>query len=521
MPSTVDVYDYNDVLYLKCYFVGNVLRVDFMSDSVLQTPGFIPAPYQSINTELDVYTGEGSMTETLEFALNSAFTITDTTFMIDATRYPNVQVGDYVKAYVDLSSLAPGQYPKKFARILQKQPWALNATYGVNYMVITTDVKVHVDIYNSGMNYQTLYYVPVDDYITTYKAIPLGGFITQSAWWPNGTETQQSTILDTIGTGTALFGAITNKQTFSFRYMVDSFGLGLTPFSKQQYADIAGQRKNCIAFISMPSVKYLSQSSNPSFINTDGTLNTLYLQQGGNLALNPPFLYSFAQGSGLTDGRSCVGYFFPYVNVNDNGRPLIFPPAAFCMNTYMIKNNSVTTGVYDWTVAAGTTDGLIQGIGNVEMPFSDTDLTNLYTMGCNPITYAANYGFYIQTEFTASLNPKSALSYLHVRELLIDLENDLYAMLYKYQWKFNTVAIRAKIKREADNICQTYVDRSGLYAFQNVIDASNNTPTLIDNQFGLLQTYIEPVKSMGIIVNQINVLATGQLSNSSGFGLSQ
>jgi hypothetical protein len=97
----------------------------------------------------------------------------------------------------------------------------------------------------------------------------------------------------------------------------------------------------------MPSAKNFKQSSNPSFINTDGTLNLDYVRLGGNPEANPNFLYSLAQGSGDDDGRSCVGYFFPYVTIGDNGRPLSFPPAAYVHNTYMRKINSTTSGIYN------------------------------------------------------------------------------------------------------------------------------------------------------------------------------
>ena len=100
---------------------------------------------------------------------------------------------------------------------------------------------------------------------------------------------------------------------------------------------------------------------------------------------------------------------------------------------------------------------------------------------------------------------------------MIDLENELYAMLFKYQYKFNTPAVRAKIKREADDICQKFVDKSALYAFENIIDETNNTPTVIDNSFGILETRIEIVKAMQIIVNVINVLPTGGIAGSTGF----
>jgi len=39
---------------------------------------------------------------------------------------------------------------------------------------------------------------------------------------------------------------------------------------------------------------------------------------------------------------------------------------------------------------------------------------------------------------------------------------------------------------------------------------------LIDNQIGVLDTYVEPIKAMGIIVNNITILRTGGIS-SAGF----
>ncbi len=514
--QTIDAYDYDAKVYLKMYFAGSIMKAQFMADNTLITPYAIPGGLLSINTTILVYSGEAAYEQTLEIEQHVAYTMTDTKFLIDLVRYPEVKVGDYVKAYINSGALQPGEYPKNFARIIKKTPWTGNVTYGVQYAELTVDVKFDVQLYGSDM--QTTRYTKIEDYIDTYKAISLGGFTVQPVSTPDGTETRQSEILDIIGKNTALYNAITNKNKFNFRYLIDSFGLGLTEFSKQQLADLTGKRKNCIGFLNMPSVKYFKSSSNPSFINVYGTLNLEYVKLGGNPSTNPAFLYSLAQGSGKDDGRDTVGYFFPYVTVNDNGRPMIFPPASYMANTYMRKLNSPIAGIYNWTVAAGTEDGKVLGISNVEMDFTETDLTNMYSMGINPIMYAKNKGFYIETEWTALTSPLSALSYLHVREILIDLENELYAMLLKYQWKFNTPAIRAKIKREADEICQRYVDRSALYAYNNVIDDTNNTPTLIDNQFGLLETYIEPVKAMGTIVNVINVMATGALGASTGFG---
>jgi len=513
ITENTNIYDYNLKVYLKIYLLSSLLKVDFMSDRELMTPYSINN--LSLNQDINVYSGEASYTQTLEIETHPSYIQTPNKILVDSVRYSEIKVGDYIKAYVDTNELEPGEYPKKFARILKKSPWSENSANNVQYVELTTDIKIDITDFNGDL--QTTRYTNIDNYIDTYKGNVLKGFTVQSTSIPNGTETRLSEILDIIGKDTSLYNAIVDKNKFNFRYLIDSFGLGLTEYSKQQLADITGKRKNCLAFINAPSAKSFKQSSSPYFINTNGTLNLDYVRQGGNPDQNPAFLYTFAQGSGLEEGQSTSAYFFPYVNINDNGRPLSFPPSAFIANTYMRKNNSSIAGKYNHTVAAGVEDGIILGISNVEMAFTDDDLVAMNTMGLNPILYAKNTGYYIGSEYTASVTPKSPLSYIHSREVLIDLENEIYAMLFKYQYKFNIAPIRAKIKRQADAICQKYLDRSAIVYYDNVIDESNNTAELIDNQFGLLETTIIIVSSMATIVNQINITTNGALASSTGF----
>jgi hypothetical protein len=141
-------------------------------------------------------------------------------------------------------------------------------------------------------------------------------------------------------------------------------------------------------------------------------------------------------------------------------------------------------------------------------------------VGINLVVYKRNKGYSIETENTAEQSPKTSLSYIHSREVLIELENDLYAMLLPYKWKFNVAAIRAEIKRKADAICGRYVEQNGLYAYRNICDETNNTAAVIDNQFGLLETYVEIVKGMGFIVNYINVLPTNTINGTQSFSSS-
>ena len=57
-----------------------------------------------------------------------------------------------------------------------------------------------------------------------------------------------------------LIKLFTNNDAVYFRYLIDSFGLGLTERSKQQLIDICGDRLDAFGIISAPSVKQLKNS---------------------------------------------------------------------------------------------------------------------------------------------------------------------------------------------------------------------------------------------------------------------
>ena len=426
--------------------------------------------------------------------------------LVNASRYASLAVGQFLLQDNSNSDL---EVPKNLTRIISRRVYSADTSLAL----ITCDAAIFKFPVGSptSTTYQTMKYSSIDNYVSTYKAIPLKGFRIRQASLPDGTESKQNEILNLIERGTPLYNALINKDALDFRYLVDSFGLGLTEFSKQQLVDICGGRLNCLGFINMPSLKQFKNSSSPSFTTTlaNGTkvLDTALVAQGGDIDKNPAFLYSFGEGQGST----CVGYFTPYVTVNDNGNPLSVPPAMFVASTYMRKLTSNVTSIVPWTIAAGVQNGLITGIAGVEMDFSPTDIENLNQAQMNPIVYRKNRGWILDTENTALTLYKSALSFLHVREVLIELENALVNMLLDFQWKFNTQDTRAEIKLRADVICAGFVNKNGLYNYFNKCDSENNTNTLIDNQIGVLDTYIEPIKGMAVIVNNITVLKTGAI----------
>ena len=540
--GNINNYDYfyvnNDSGYTKIFldmFIdqSEILTVNFLSsvNPPVSTPVLSSSWGTTYNHNLIIFSDRSNWKQSVQIDQWYGDDLTDCRqISIDKNRYSEITIGNFLTAYYDESYWAApngegyleGSVPRKITRIINIK----NDPTNVNNKYIYTDSPIKIDNYNvlsgSTPSLQTFTYPEIDDYVDEYKALVLSPFTVNVASIPDGTDTRQNSILDIIGIDTNLGKALADKNKISWRYLVDSFGLGLTPMtgygSKQQLADICGLKLNCLGFISMPSAKIFRESTNPSFINADYTLNIQYVSAGADDSKNPDYYYQFAQphtndDNINVDGRSCVGYFFPYIRIYDNGIPKWVPPAAYAATTYMQKFVSNTAGMVPWTICAGITNGRVQTITKTEMDFNSTDLEYLHGMNANPIVYKLNNGYCINDEVSAQVFPYSSLSFLHSREVLIELENRMYDMLLKYQWQFNTAEIRAEIKYNADKICKDMLDNNALYDFWNVCDESNNTDYVIDLQMGVLDTYVELIKGMGIIVNNITIMKKGDIQS--------
>jgi hypothetical protein len=493
------IYDYDVKHYLRMYLDTNAnLNVGFR-DVTLNS-------VESINTiaanTIYVQSSKSNLKETIEIELPTGYVQVPNKILVNGSRYTELKVGDFLEADTTDVVLEVGQVARKLTRVLSKRQYAGDTTLSE----ISCDARILINGYSG--DYQATRYSSIDQYATTYKAIAMKGFRIRQASLPDGTEAKQNQVLNLVAKGTPLFKSLINKEAFDFRYLIDSFGLGLVERSKQQLVDICGERLDVFGFLNMPSIRSFKNSSSPSFVDANGVLQVEFIAKGGDPESNPAFLYSFGEGTGTT----CVGYFTPYITVNDNGRPFDFPPASYVATTYIRKHISNISSVTPWTIAAGVTNGRVTNIAGLELDFDPTDIEFLNTAQMNPIVLKRNRGYVIETENTALTLYKSALSLVHVREVLIELERELSRMLLDYQWKFNTPDVRAEIKLRADVICETFVSKNGLYNYFNKMDDENNTADVIDNQIGVLDTYVEPIKGMGIIVNNITILRTGAIA---------
>lgn len=317
-------------------------------------------------------------------------------------------------------------------------------------------------------------------------------------------------LLDVLTPGNGVSNTLADKDAITFRYLVDTFG-SYEPASgiinKEQFTLLAKERQNVSAILNAPMVKEFKASTNPSFLDENtGAFSTRYIATGGNLNLNPEALYTLPS---INEGASYGFYYGPGLNVLENGKTKVIPPAAYVSNNYIDKY----TDSLPWSIVAGPRRGAVGGSGvqGVEYAFDKNDRDVLEPFGINPIVFERGAGIVIKGNKTAQQSIQSALSSAHVREVLIYIEDGLAAILQNYLFEFNTAQTRLEIKTLADSFMESVRTDQGIYDYRNIMDTTNNTTEVIDNNMGILDTYVEPVKGLEILVSRVTVLNTGDI----------
>jgi phage tail sheath protein FI len=186
------------------------------------------------------------------------------------------------------------------------------------------------------------------------------------------------------------------------------------------------------------------------------------------------------------------------------------PPAAFVSNNFVRK----FANGEPYNIIAGQKRGTISGgnIVGVEYDFTDTDRGWLEPFGLNPIIKKRGFGVVIFGNQTAYQTVNSAFGLVHVRDLLISVENDVEEILANYLFDFNEDSIRLEIKTLVDTYLDGVRAGGGIYAYQVIMDASNNTPAIIDQNIGIIDVIIEPARGIQKFINRITVTRTGGIA---------
>lgn len=359
----------------------------------------------------------------------------------------------------------------------------------------------------TGGGQQVERYLPLTSFFDRFNITHLKGFTITEAHLPNNTNERMKEI-QSVMTDTNLFDALTDPEMIDFRYYIDTFNHGLETQSKRHISRLCLTRQRCMGLLNTPNIQEFRDSASPRFTDTPTaadplpTLNIGFINQGGNLAESPDFLYTLPEEE---DGASHVGFFFPNITVRDDDGDVQFvPPAAFVGNKFMQKYR----GGNPFLPVAGPRRGILTGNGlvGVEYDLTKADRGLLEEKGINPIYQKRNGDIQIMGNETAFKRFNSVLNNLNTRDTLITLTIDIENILDNFTFEFNSDTLKTEITSLLNNYLSSIQNGFGaIVDFDIVFDRNNNPSFVIRENAAIVDVIVEPADVVKKFINRITL----------------
>ena len=371
------------------------------------------------------------------------------------------------------------------------EPLSFNTTDGATYFV-------RID---AGLNQEVGTMVPqyLEGYVYKNAKPDSTSMVDKLAW--------QNFILSAISEYKGLKTALLNKANIDYRYVVDTFDTYVDESAKKVLSFLAKEKQSALAILNFPSVKTFLKCPYTSFTDSKGVFNVNYVAAGYNK--KKAFGKKFSLPT-EAEGASFAAFYSP-VKLSDGYVDTICPSAGLVSNLFMEKYKSRQP----YYIVAGPNYARIEAAGLLgpDYTYSMDELQVIEPFGVNALVYRPGFGTFINANQTAKQTPVSALSKVNVRELVIYLQDEIEKVLQAYQWEFNNPTTRNAILDRANFICARVAANGGIQAYHNVMDESNNTPEIIDNEMAILSTHIEPGKGCGKMIHELTLYRTGQMAS--------
>ena len=203
---------------------------------------------------------------------------------------------------------------------------------------------------------------------------------------------------------------------------------------------------------------------------------------------------------------SYAASYWPWVQVQDPDSGLnVWVPASTVIGGVYAYNDSVSE---PWFAPAGINRGGLSNVIRAERRLAQTDRDTLYNGKVNPIATFPGTGVVVYGQKTLQTRA-SALDRVNVRRLLISLKSYISQVAQNLVFEQNTTATRNNFLAQVNPYLESVQQRQGLYAFRVIMDDTNNTPTVIDQNQMVGQIYLQPTKTAEFIYLDFNITPTG------------
>jgi hypothetical protein len=201
---------------------------------------------------------------------------------------------------------------------------------------------------------------------------------------------------------------------------------------------------------------------------------------------------------------SYAASYWPWVRVVDATNQQVWVPASTMIAGVYAYNDSVSE---PWFAPAGINRGGLSTVLMAERKLTSANRDTLYTGKVNPIA-TLNNTVVVFGQKTLQTRA-SALDRVNVRRLLIALKSYISQVANNLVFEQNTAATRNNFLAQVNPYLESVQQRQGLFAFKVIMDDTNNTPTVIDQNQMVGQIYVQPTKTAEFIYLDFNITPTG------------
>ena len=411
--------------------------------------------------------------------------------MVYKTSYSSVD--NINKAYLGLTELAYTQLESKYQN-------SVNIFNSVNTLesdlfkfrgaepVAVTSLGFHMeDLSNTSLSgtYSTpTNGITITGYTKTqakFTLVPAGGF---DGWEPFWTPT---------------FNDVdANNPSQTDYYNVQQLQQGIALF--------AAPEQVAMNLFATPGIDYANNANSVRYALSmiEDRADTLYIIDSPRDSQEDAILVSNdLQNSGIDSSYAAT--YWPWVQILDqsSNKYVYVAPTMQVVQAIALTDNSS----YPWFAPAGFTRGSINVV-RAEERLSKTDRDTLYSGRINPIATFTQQGVVIFGQKTLQV-AQTALNRVNVRRLLIQIETLIAASSQVLLFEQDDTTLQDQFKAKVEPLLQSIQNNRGLYAFNIVMDASNNTNATLDQNELVGKIQIQPTKTAEFINLTFQVLPTG------------
>ena len=187
-----------------------------------------------------------------------------------------------------------------------------------------------------------------------------------------------------------------------------------------------------------------------------------------------------------------------------SGKNVYIPKSIFGA-AGIAKNDSLGQ---PWTAPAGLSRGVLtSSLGQYKI-FNENEIGFMYNSNVNTSKRVRGAGDVMWGQKTGQTKA-SATDRINVRRLLNYIEKSIEPGLLAYMFEGNTEKLRSRVDNNLTSFLRTVQAGEGLASFQVVVDETNNTAQVIDNNELAIDIYVQPVRTIEYINVQVIITRTG------------